>query len=341
MDPLELRKKNYSEKDSVRNLPYSSKYLKECYEQGAAQFGWNKRNSKPRSVKKDGWLVGYGVSNGVYGTYRAPASARARLSIDGILHIQSATSDMGPGTATVMSKIASEIIDIPVENIRFELGSSALPPAPGEYGSMTTSSVGSAVYDVCTELKEKFNQLTGNGSVDNPDYVKILKDHKLPYLEVTKESMGNPNSDKYSTYAYNVNFVEAHVHPETGMVKLEKVVSVIDGGRIINPITARSQIIGGIVWGIGMALTEGGVIDHRYGKYVNSNLAEYHLPVNADVPQIEVIFIDKKDPVNNPMGSKGIGEVGIVGFAAAVANAVFNATGIRVRDLPITPDKLV
>jgi xanthine dehydrogenase YagR molybdenum-binding subunit len=341
MDPLEFRLKNYAEKDPERNLPWSSKYLRECYEQGAAQFGWSKRNQKPRAVLQNGWLVGYGLSTGAYGAGRAPSTAKAKLSIDGILLIQSATSDMGPGTATVMVKIASEIIDIPVENIRFELGSSALPPAPGEYGSMTTSSVGSAVYDVCTTLKGKFTQLAGSESSNAPDYVKILREHHLPYLEVTKESSAGSDTHKYSAHAYNVNFVEVHVHPEIGTVKIARVVSAIDGGKILNPITARSQIIGGVVWGIGMALMEEGVIDHRYGKYVNSNLGEYHLAVNADVPQIEVIFIDKKDPVTNPMGSKGIGEVGIVGVAAAVANAVFNATGIRVRDLPITPDKLV
>ncbi|MDB5136465.1 MAG: aldehyde oxidase and xanthine dehydrogenase molybdopterin binding protein [Mucilaginibacter sp.] len=340
MDPLGFRLKNYAETDLEQNLPFSSKYLRECYKQGAAQFGWNKRNQKPRSVVQNGWLVGYGLSTGAYWAGRAPSTAKARLSPDGILLIQSATSDMGPGTATVMTKIASEIINIPVENIKIELGSSALPPAAGEYGSMTTSSVGSSVYDVCTELKRKFNELGGNND-DNPNYVKILQDHKLPYLEVTRQSHPDANSGKYSSHAYNVNFVEAHVHPATGMVKIVRVVSVIDGGKILNPITARSQIIGGVVWGISMALMEGGVIDHRYGKYVNSNLGEYHVATNADVPQIEVIFIDKKDPVTNPMGSKGIGEVGIVGVAAAMANAVFNATGIRVRDLPITPDKLV
>jgi xanthine dehydrogenase YagR molybdenum-binding subunit len=341
MDPLELRQKNYSNKDQAQNLPWSSKYLDECYQQGAALFGWNKRNPKPRSVEKDGWLVGYGLSNGVYGTHRAPAAASARLSSDGMLLVQSSTSDMGPGTATVMTKIASEIIDIPIQNIRFELGSSALPPAPGEYGSMTTSSVGSAVYDACTALKEKFRQLEAGGTDGAPRYVQLLKEHQLPYLEASVRSSGSAEAHKYSTYAYTVNFVEVNVQPATGMVKVTRVVTAVDGGRIISPITARSQIMGGIVWGIGMALTEQGVIDHRYGRYVNSNFSEYHVAVNADVPPVEVIFIDKKDPVCNPMGSKGIGEVGIVGFAAAVANAVFNATGIRVRDLPITPDKLL
>ena len=340
MDPLELRKKNYAEKDPEQNLPWSSKYLNECYELGAAHFGWDKRKQKPGSVMQDGWLVGYGLGCGAYGAGRANCTARARLSSDGTLVIQSASSDMGPGTATVMVKIASDIIEIPVKNISFELGNSALPNAPGEYGSITTSSVGSAVYDTCTALKEKFKQLAGNNA-DKPDYVKILKDNQLPYVEVTHTSGRAPDAGKFSAHAYVAHFVEAHVHPATGMVKIKRVVSAVDGGKILNPITARSQIIGGVVWGIGMALMEEGVLDHRYGKYVNSNLSEYHVATNADVPQIEVLFIDKKDPVTNPMGSKGIGEVAIVGFAAAVANAVFNATGKRIRNLPITPDKLV
>jgi len=339
MDPIEFRKKNYADKDPENGLPWSSKFLNECYEQGAAHFGWEKRKQQPGSVTQDGWLVGYGLGCGAYGAGRAPCTAHAKLSADGKLVIQSASSDMGPGTATVMVKIASEIIDIPVENISFELGSSALPNAPGEYGSITTSSVGSAVYDVCTALKEKFNELAGNN--DKPNYVKILKDKNLPFVEVTHTSSRPAEANKYSSHAYIAHFVEAHVHPATGVVKIKKIVSAVDGGKILNPITARSQIIGGVVWGIGMSLMEEGVIDHRYGKYVNSNLGDYHVASHADVPQIEVVFIDKKDPITNPMGSKGIGEVAIVGFAAAIANAIFNATGKRVRDLPITPDKLV
>jgi len=338
MDPLEFRKKNYAEKDPSNGLPWSSKYLNECCEIGAAHFGWEKRKQTPGSVKENGWLVGYGLGCGAYGAYRAPCTAYAKLRADGKLLIQSASSDMGPGTATVMVKIASEIVDIPVENISFELGSSKLPNAPGEYGSITTSSVGSAVFETCSALRDKFKQLPGAG--DKPDYVKLLKDNNLPFIELTHNSGGSPDVEKFSAHAYVAHFVETHVHPATGAIKIKKVVSAVDGGRIINPITARSQIIGGVVWGIGMALMEEGVIDHRYGKYVNANFGDYHMASHADVPQVEVLFIDKSDPVTNPMGSKGIGEVSIVGVAAAVANAIFNATGKRVRDLPITPDKL-
>jgi len=340
MDPLELRRKNYAEKDPSNGLPWSSKYLNECYDLGSSHFGWERRSQKPGVTLKDGWLIGYGLGCGAYGAGRAPCTVHAKLSSDGKLLLQSASSDMGPGTATVMVKIASDLMGIPSENISFELGNSKLPNAPGEYGSMTTSSVGSAVYDACAELKEKFKQLPG-GKSNKPDYTKLLKDNKLPFLETTHTSARSHDAGKYSAHAYIAHFVEVHVHPVTGTVKIARVVSAVDGGKILNPITARSQIIGGVVWGIGMALTEEGVLDHRYGKYVNSNLGEYHVATNADVPQIEVLFVDKKDPVTNPMGSKGIGEVPIVGFAAAVANAVFNATGKRVRDLPITPDKLV
>lgn len=341
MDPLELRKKNYADKDPERNLPWSSKFLMDCYEQGAARFGWEKRNHEPRTVMEDGWLVGYGMAGGAYGAGRAGCKAKAKFGTDGILRIQSATSDMGPGTATVMVKIASDAMGLPAENIRFELGSSALPEAPGEYGSMTTSSVGSAVYESCTALKEKFSRLTENGSGWQPDYVQLLKDHHLPYLEVEVQSGGSPSARNYSAHAYCAHFTEVRVHPQTGVARVTRVVSAIDAGTIINPITARSQIIGGAVWGISMALMEGGVLDHRYGRYVNSSLEDYHFACHADVPQVDVIFINKPDPVTNPMGSKGLGEVALVGFAAAVANAVFHATGKRVRDLPITPDKLI
>lgn len=341
MDPLELRRKNYAEKDPERNLPWSSKYLVDCYDLGAARFGWDKRNPIPGSVMKDGWLVGYGVASGAYGAGRAGCAMKARFSDDGILLLQTSTSDMGPGTATVMTKIAADNIDIPFENIQFELGSSALPAAPGEYGSITTSSVGSAVYEACRAMKAKFNQLNENGSGGPPDYVKLLKQHNLRFVEVSVQSGYSAEAGKYSAHAYCTHFVEVQVHPITGTVKVTRVVSAIDGGKIMNPITARSQVYGGVVWGISMALMEGAVLDHRYGKYVNASMEDYHYATNLDVPEVDVLFVDKPDPVTNPMGSKGLGEVTLVGFAAAVANAVFNATGKRIRELPITPDKLI
>jgi xanthine dehydrogenase YagR molybdenum-binding subunit len=341
MDPLELRKRNYADTDQEENLPWSSKYLNECYEQGAAKFGWEKRNPIPGAVIKDGWLVGYGVGSGAYGAGRANCTVHAKMNDDGAVLLQTATSDMGPGTATVMTKIAADVLEIPSEKIKFELGSSLLPNAPGEYGSMTTSSVGSAVFDSCSALKKQLQVLAGESESGKLDYASVLKTHNLPYYEVTVESSRPANARNYSAHAYCTHFVEVNVHPQTGIVKVTRVVSAVDAGKILNPITARSQIYGGVVWGISMSLMEGGVIDHRYGKYVNSNLGEYHFASNMDVPQVDVIFIDKPDPVTNPMGSKGLGEVTLVGFAAAVTNAIFNATGKRIRELPVTPDKLV
>ncbi len=341
IDPIELRLRNYAETDPESGKPFSGKNLKEAYKMGADHIGWNERSQKPASVIKDGWLVGYGVSGGVFGADREPATVKATMMADGTLILQTAVTDIGPGTGTAMVSIAAETMGIPVDKIRFDLGDSALPPAPQQGGSTITSSVGSAVYMACNDLKEKFQQLIGNGGTDKPDYAKVLKRHNLPKLEVTTASKAGAEVDKYIMCSWSVHFVKLMVNPLTGVVKLDKVTCVADSGRIISPKTARSQIIGGAIMGIGMALTEEAVIDHRYGKVVNNNLADYHVPVNADIPQIEALFVNKPDININPIGAKGMGEIALIGMAAAVANAVYNATGKRVRDLPITPDKLV
>jgi xanthine dehydrogenase YagR molybdenum-binding subunit len=337
MDPIELRMKNYADHDPGKNLPWSAKHLDECYKTGAEHFGWSKRNPQPRSMKDGDMLVGMGMSSGIYPAHRSNATAKAKLSSDGSLLIQCATADTGPGTYTVMSQIAADIMQMPIEKITFELGNSSFPAAPGEFGSMTVASVGSAVHDVCVELQQKLSDIATQKHIT---YKELLNQGNLPTLEVTKEA--KPEEEKkYSLYTFGAAFVEVHVHPLTGMTKVTRVVSVIDNGKIINPKTARSQVLGSVVWGIGMALMEEGIIDHRYGRYVNNNFADYHVPVNADVPDTEVIFIDKEDTVLDPIGAKGLGEIPLVGFAAAVANAVYHATGKRVRELPITPDKLL
>jgi len=341
IDPVELRLKNYAETDPGSGKPFSSKYLKEAYKMGADHIGWNDRNSKPGSVLKDGWLVGYGMGGGSFGAYRDQATARVVMTADGTLLIQSSVSDIGPGTGTAMAIIASEVMGIPAENVRFEMGDSSLPYAPQQGGSATVATVGSAVYAACTDLKEKFQKLIGNGGADKPDYIKILKQHNLPKLEATTLSKGGPDMEKYAMYSWSVHFVKVNVHPATGVVKIERAVCVADCGHIVSPKTARSQVIGGAIGGIGMALMEEVVIDHRYGRLVNNSFADYHVPVNADIPQIEALFVNKPDPYINPMGAKGMAEIALIGMAAAVANAVYNASGKRVRELPITPDKLV
>jgi xanthine dehydrogenase YagR molybdenum-binding subunit len=343
MDPIALRLKNYSDVDPERNLPYSSKYLKECYSIGADKIGWNKRSQTPGSVKDGDWLVGFGIGCGVFGAHRGRATAKIKISADGTVNIQCATADIGPGTATSMVLIASDALGIPTDKITFELGNSSFPQAGQQGGSSTVSSVGSAVHDVSLSLKKKLMELSGKTESDlSPgSYTDILKQQNLPYLEITQGSQGGDEGSKYSMYSFSAHFCEVRVHAITGQVKVVKAVAVVDAGTIINHKTAGSQMIGGVVGGIGMALTEEALFDDRYGRYINGNFADYHVPVHADVPQIEAIFIDKPDPVLNPMGTKGIGEISIIGFAPAIANAVYNATGKRVREMPITPDKLI
>ena len=308
---------------------------------GADQIGWSDRKQKPAAVKQDGWLVGYGMGGGMFGAYRDRATVKAIMMADGTLILQTAVSDIGPGTGTAMVAIASEVMAISPEKIRFDMGDSSLPPSPTQGGSAVTATVGSAVYDACTALKAKIQQLDAGHSVTNVDYAQILRQNNLPQVDVTTSSQGGAEREKYAMYSWSVHFVRVKVNPATGVVKVDKVVCVADSGHIVSPKTARSQIIGGAIGGIGMALMEEVVIDHRYGKLVNNNFADYHVPVNADIPQIDALFVNKPDPYINPIGAKGMGEIALIGMAGAVSNAVYNATGKRVRELPITPDKLV
>ncbi|WP_199139571.1 xanthine dehydrogenase family protein molybdopterin-binding subunit [Pedobacter sp. ASV12] len=342
MDPLDFRTKNDPETDPAQNRPFSSKYVKEAYKLGAAKIGWGNRKNKPASLNDGPWQIGYGVSVGVFNASRGRASVKGILKADGTLVLQSATSDIGPGTGTGMTLIASRLMSLPVDKITFELGDSSLPPAPSQGGSATLSTVGAAVNDVCVSLKSTIAELAANsGMAATSNFVDVLKKNNLPMIEVTKQSQGSPEAKNYSMYSFSIHFVQVKVHQATGVVKVSKIVSVGDSGKIVSPKTARSQMVGGAVGGIGMALTEEAILDNRYGRYVNNNFADYHVPVNADVPDIDVIFIDKPDPIINPMGAKGMGEIALIGFSAAVANAVFNATGKRIRSLPITPDKIL
>ncbi|HWB90929.1 MAG TPA: molybdopterin cofactor-binding domain-containing protein, partial [Puia sp.] len=343
LDPIELRLRNYAETDHERNLPWSSKYVKECYALGAERIGWDQRPAKPGALKEGEWQIGYGMGCGAFGAHRSATTVSIKLLADGTVTLRSATSDIGPGTATAMVVITADTLGLPADKIKFELGDSGFPTAPTQGGSQTVSSVGSAVHDVCIALKEKLYTLQGQpvDSTADIDYGRVLKDHNLPELELTQESKTSEAAQKYSSYSFSAHFAKVAVHPLTGQVRVKQLIAVVDAGKIINHKTAGSQMIGGAVGGIGMALTEEAVIDHRYGKYVNGNLADYHVPVNADIPDIEAVFIDKPDPYINPIGTKGVGEISLIGVAAAVANAVYNATGKRIRELPITPDKLI
>lgn len=343
LDPIELRLRNYTYTDPERNLPWSSKFLKECYQQGAERIGWDQRAAKPGTLRDGEWLIGYGIGCGAFGAYRSKTEAKIKLLPDGTVNIRSATSDIGPGTGTAMTLIAADLLGIPADKITFELGDSSFPVAPTQGGSQTVSSVGSAVHDACIALKQKLNTLAGlpPDSSAPIDYSTILTQHNLPMLELTQESHASDDAKNYSMYSFSAHFAQVAVHPLTGQVKVRKLVAVVDGGKIVSHKTASSQMIGGAVGGIGMVLTEEAVFDQHFGRYVNGNLADYHVPVNADIPDIEAIFIDKPDPIINPIGTKGLGEISLIGVAAAVANAVYNASGKRIRELPITPDKIL
>lgn len=343
MDPIALRLANYAESDPERNLPWSSKYVKDCYAQGAQRIGWDQRPAKPGSLRDGEWLVGYGMGCGAFGAHRSATTVSIRLSADGTVGLRSATSDIGPGTGTAMVVIAANTLGLPADKVTFELGDSRFPAAPTQGGSQTVSSVGSAVHDVCMALKQKLYELSGLAadSTTDIDYAGVMKQHGLPELELTQESKPDADAHNYSSYSFSAHFAKVAVHPLTGQVKVNQVIAVVDAGKIVSRKTASSQMIGGAVGGIGMVLTEEAVIDDRYGRYINGNFADYHVPVNADIAGIEAIFIDKPDPYVNPIGTKGVGEISLIGVAAAVANAVYNACGKRVRELPITPDKLI
>jgi xanthine dehydrogenase YagR molybdenum-binding subunit len=364
MDPLELRLKNYAEKAIDSGLPWSSNYLKDCYAVAAKKFGWEKRKTIPRSTKEGDWWVGQGMGVGTWTAWREGATARGILDDKGNLLLQSATSDMGPGTATAMVAIAHNVLGVAKEKIKFELGNSALPNAPGQGGSETTASVGSAVNDVCEAIKKqlagiamesndfkdvKYEDLlfadgklsSRNNAAATVPYDILLRNKKLTAIDLTKASVTGDETKKYSFNSFAVHFAEVYVNDYTGVVRVKRFVSAVDAGKIVSEKTAASQIKGAVVWGIGMALMEEQKVDDRFGRLIANDFAGYHIPVNADVPEIDVSFINKPDPYLNAMGSKGLGEVGLIGSAAAIANAVFNATGKRIRQLPITPDKLL
>lgn len=368
MDPIELRNRNHADIDPEKNQPWSSKYLKECYQMGAEKIGWKNRKLQPGSLQEGDWLVGYGMGSGSFGAFRWAATVKARLQQDGSLLLQCSVNDMGPGTATMMTAVATDAMGLASNTITVQMGSTGLPPGPTQGGSNVTATVGSAVHDVCAALKEEIAALAGKegspfhnanvhqvkvedllfseGAISlkkDPSikitYSDLLRQNGLPALEQIKESKGQ--QQQYSMYSFSVHFVKLRVHTATGRIKIDHVVSCADAGTIVSPKTAASQMIGGAVGGIGMALMEDLVMDHRFGRPINNNLADYHVPVNADIPNVDVLFVDKKDPYINPMGSKGMGEIALIGMAPAIANAVFNATGKRIRSLPITPDKLI
>ncbi|MDB5294114.1 MAG: aldehyde oxidase [Phycisphaerales bacterium] len=365
IDPVELRLRNYTDVDPNQGKPFSSKELRACFAQGAERFGWAKRNPEPRSMRDGKHLVGWGMAAGVWDAMQGQAAARAVLGVDGRLTVASATADIGTGTYTVMTQIAADALGLPVGAVTFKLGDSSLPMSPVEGGSWTVSSVGSAVKAACDLVRDRLAKLAAadsplagvepirmvfeGGRICVSDdrarsvaVTEVMRRAGTLVIEETARSIPNyVKRLKHTLGTHSAVFAEVRVDPDLGTVGVSRVVSAVAAGRIINPKTARSQVMGGIVWGIGMALHEETFTDHKIGRYMNHDLAEYHVPTNADVADVDVIFVEEHDDVVNPLGAKGVGEIGLVGVPAAIANAVYHATGRRVRAFPITPDKLL
>jgi xanthine dehydrogenase YagR molybdenum-binding subunit len=311
-------------------------------------------------------LVGWGMATGVWGAFQMPAAAKITLHRNGTARVTSATSDIGPGTYTVMTMIAAEFLGLKPQQVKFELGDTRFPRAPSQGGSWTTSSVGSAVHGAALAITAKLLTLA-NQEADSPlkaaaasevemlegrlqvkgapsrfvSIPAVMRRNGLSEITETHDSRPSKDRDKYALLAHGAQFIEVKVDPDLGNVRVTRAIEVTACGKIMNPTASHSQEIGGVVWGIGMALQEATEIDHRYGRIMNPNLQHYHVPVNADVHMIETMFVEEDDKVVNPLGVKGMGELGMVGIPAAIANAVYHATGKRIRDLPITPDKLL
>jgi len=362
LDPIELRRANFAASNGNEGKPYSSKELLACYDQGAARFGWGARTPQPRSMRTGNQLIGWGMAGGVWEAMQMKASAKARIDRQGKLTVSSATTDIGTGTYTVMTQIAADAAGVMLQDVTFVLGDSSLPTAPLQGGSFTVSSVGSAVRQACLALRTQVLALarqafpaiaaTPAQAINFGDGYLQAGQHRIAItdivagsadgaLEVQVTAEPSAKREPYATATHSAVFVEVQVDEDLGTIKVTKVISAVAAGRVVNPKTARSQILGGVVWGLGMALQEETQTDHQLGRFLNHNLAEYHVPVHADIADIEVIFVEENDDIVNELGSKGVGEIGIVGVAAAVANAIYHATGKRVREFPVTLDKVL
>ncbi len=356
MDPIELRRINDTQKEPIKGLPYTSRAMMPCFDQAAASFGWSKRNAKPGSMRDGDWLVGYGCAMACYPTQMGPASARVRLLPDGTVRVETATHEIGNGITTVAAQTAAEHLGVPVEKVSVMLGDTTWPPAPVSGGSITTASVCSVIAQACDAIRAR---LTSQG--ETGDLVELLRKKGPGAVEEYAEWIphgakpgalqalyaghamptGGAKLEDRIQFAFGAQFVEVRIHARTKEIRVPRITGAFAAGRILNTRTAHSQLMGGMIWGIGSALHEETEIDRRAARYVNANLADYLVPVNADIGQVDVIMIPEDDKLVNPIGVKGIGEIGIVGTAAALSNAVFHATGQRIRSLPLRIDSLV
>lgn len=367
IDPLEMRLINYSDIDKSSDKEYSSKELRECYVQGAKQFGWSERNPEPRSMRRGNKLVGYGMATGIWDANRIFGRAEAIMKPDGKVEIKSAVTDIGTGTLTIMTQIAAETLGLPVEDVTFSYADSKMPFAPIQGGSFTTATVGPAVQAACEALNKKLlkkardlensefkdlkykDVIFQNGWIQSKadpeikvSIVEILKANKGEAIKTTNSAMPNPlKYGKKARAVHSAVFVEVEVDEELGTIEVKRALTAVAAGRIINPKTAESQVLGGMIWGLSKALHEETILDHNLGRYMNANLAEYHIPVHADIHDLQVLFVEEEDRFVNDLGVKGVGEIGGVGMPPAITNAIFHATGKRIHDLPIHFDKLL
>ncbi|MEV4340892.1 xanthine dehydrogenase family protein molybdopterin-binding subunit [Streptomyces sp. NPDC049590] len=327
-DPVELRVRNEPEREPGSGKPFSSRHLVECLREGARRFGWAGRDPRP-GVRRDGpLLLGTGVAAATYPAQTAPSTAAARALPDGTFTVRTNATDIGTGARTVLAQVAADALGVPLDRVRIEVGHSDLPPAPLAGGSMGTASWGWAVHDACADLASRLAAHPGPLPAEG--------------IEARADTTGTAGADSpYAKHAFGAHFAEVAVDTVTGEIRVRRLLGVYAAGRILNARTARSQFTGGMVMGLGMALTEHSTLDPAFGDFTEADLASYHVPVHADVPDIEAHWIEEDDPHLNPMGSKGIGEIGIVGTAAALGNAVHHATGIRFRELPLTPDRIL
>ena len=366
MDPIQLRLKNYAQIDPTSSKPFSSKQLKECYEQGAERFGWTKRNPQPRSHREGHSLIGYGMATATYPANRSAAMAMVRFEPNGRVTVACGSQDLGTGTYTIMAQVAAVTLNLPIKLIDAQLGDSRMPKAPVSGGSQSAASVTPAVQAAARQAQLKLLTLASgdasspvhgvstheldfkNGKIfrktnpaESESYTALLARNGNQPVSATAAAQPDQDIEQFSTHSWGAVFAEVAVDEAFGMPHVRRVVAVYDIGTLLSGKTGKSQLIGGIVWGVGLALFESTHTDSRNGRPVNNNLAEYHVPVNADIGEIDVSVLNIPDKKFDPLGARGIGEIGITGAGAAVANAIYHATGKRIREAPITPDKLM